>query len=136
MQKISKSNQGISLFIFCLVFACFQACSESPYMQGKRLYTANCQNCHMNDGSGLANLIPPLNSSIKLGTNEMICVIINGIQDTIRKDSTFLVKEMPSYKNLSATEISNIVNYVNHTWHKDFKEKTILEIESAILSCK
>ena len=121
--------------IFILGFSFMLACSESPYMQGKRLYSANCQNCHMEDGSGLAKLVPSLQESALLGSPVIACIIKNGIQDTIRNDQTFLVKEMPAFGKLSATEITNITNYINHSWYKNFKETNITEIESALKNC-
>ena len=121
------------------MFMCFvvllASCNESPYMQGKRLYSANCANCHMDDGSGLASLIPPLKSSKLIGDVSMACVIAYGIRDTIFRDSVFPPREMPSFTRLSETEVTNIINYVNHTWHNDFKETTILDVEAALKKC-
>lgn len=124
------------LYLFILSIFTLISCSESPYMQGKRLYTANCQNCHMEDGSGLAKLVPSLQESAMLGSAMMSCIIKNGLQDTIRNNNTFLVREMPAFGKLSATEVTNIVNYINHSWHKDFKETHITEVEAALKSCQ
>lgn len=121
------------VFTFSILFF---SCNDSPYMQGKRLYAANCQSCHMEDGSGLQKLIPSLQASTLLGKPKMVCVIKNGILDTIRNGDDYLVREMPAFGKLSATEVTNIINYVNHTWNKEFKETTIIEIENAIKHCK
>jgi len=121
-------------FSIALIFVLL-ACNETPYMQGKRLYTAKCQNCHMPNGEGLNNLIPTLDNAPILGSNEMICIIINGKSDSIISGNSFLVKEMPGFKSLSSTEVANIVNYVNHRWQKKFEEKTIQEIDAAIKDC-
>ena len=43
--------------------------------------------------------------------------------------------DMPPSQNLSSFEISNIINYVNHKWNKDFEEQTILQIESDLEAC-
>jgi mono/diheme cytochrome c family protein len=111
------------------------SCNDSPYMQGKRLYIANCANCHMEDGSGLTTLIPSLEKSSYLGKTEVACIIRNGLRDTIFKDTTYLLREMPAFKKFSATEITNIVNFVNHTWSPNFKETTIIEIENVLKGC-
>jgi mono/diheme cytochrome c family protein len=121
-------------WVLVLVIA-ITACNTTPYVQGKRLYEAKCQNCHMEDGSGLGTLIPPLDKSTYLGKSALACVLKNGIRDTIFKDSTFLVREMPSFTSLSATEVANIVNFVNHKWAPEFKEITILAISAALDSC-
>lgn len=133
----SGLNQFNKLFLFgFLAIIIFLSCNDSPYMQGKRLYAANCANCHMDDGSGLNNLIPSLQKSSYLGKPEIACILKNGLQDTIFKDSTFLVREMPAFKKFSTTELTNIVNYLNHTWNNTFKETTINEMEAAIKICQ
>ncbi len=112
------------------------SCNETPYMQGMRLYEAKCANCHMSDGSGLSKLIPSLAQSKLTQQPELAtCLIINGIQDTIRSGDTYLVKEMPGFKRLSATELTNILNFMNHKWNPTFKEVQIIEIEKIITSC-
>ena len=78
---------------------------------GKRLYEANCQNCHMEDGSGLNNLSRHYH-------NHPFGTCIDGMHHSIRQryghlSIRHLLKEMPNHKSLSATEIANIVNYVN-----------------------
>lgn len=135
-KSFNRISNGYINYIAIIFLTTVIACNSSPYMQGKRLYTAKCQNCHMEDGSGLAALIPPLNSSILLGKPQMACILKNGIRDTIFKDSTFLLREMPAFTSFSATEVTNIVNFINHSWKPDFREITILEISAALDSCK
>ncbi|MBK9583929.1 MAG: hypothetical protein IPO48_19175 [Saprospiraceae bacterium] len=69
-----------------------------------KAFAANCANCHMEDGSGLGELIPPLNKIyfVRTGIDRLHCQ--NGIKDTLFKDSTYIWKEMPSFSHLSATE--------------------------------
>ncbi len=130
-------NHFITFIVLSLLtISVFFSCNDSPYMQGKRLYTANCANCHMDDGSGLSALIPSIQKSFYLGKPEIACILKNGLRDTIFKDSTFLVREMPAFKKFSATEITNIVNFVNHTWNTSFKETTITQIEDVIKTCQ
>lgn len=122
--------------IFLVLSLIVISCNSTPYMQGQRLYTAKCQNCHMEDGSGLAALIPPLNSSRLLGSPAVACILKNGIRDTLFKDSTFLVREMPSFASLSTTEVTNIINYINHSWYPQFKEINILEVQAVLDTCQ
>ncbi|MBK8620845.1 MAG: cytochrome c [Saprospiraceae bacterium] len=111
------------------------SCQDTPYQQGKRLYTANCANCHMDDGSGLSKMIPALSTSTLTYSPEFVCLLYTGKNDTIFEGSSFLVKEMPSFKQLSSTEVTNIINYVNHSFLKEFKEKTILETTNDLKNC-
>ena len=90
----------------------------------------------MEDGSGLGELIPPLNKSALLGQASIVCLVKNGVKDTLFKDSTYLLKEMPSFSHLSATEVTNIINFMNYKWHPAFKEITILDVEQALKTCQ
>jgi mono/diheme cytochrome c family protein len=125
---------------FCWLFMTIFiiSCSDTPYMQGKRLYEAKCSNCHISDGSGLKDLVPSLIGSKTLGNaQQMSCIIANGLKDTIwGTDSTFLIKEMPAFKQLSPTELANIINYINHKWSPNFKESYIVDIENHVKGCQ
>jgi len=124
------------IFGFLALFFHISGCNDTTYVQGKRLYVANCQNCHMEDGSGLGSLIPALNKSGQIGSANFACIIKNGLNDTIFQDSTYLLKHMPAFKKISATEITNIVNYVNNTWAQNFKESTIIDVENILNNCQ
>lgn len=121
------------LILFIILFA---SCHDTPYVQGKRLYQSQCSHCHMDDGSGLSNLIPDLKKSNITYQKDFICLLVNGRIDTIFSDDNYLVKEMPSFRHLSATEITNIINYINHKWFPPFAEKTIQEITEYLNKCK
>ncbi|MBK6363074.1 MAG: cytochrome c [Saprospiraceae bacterium] len=121
--------------VFILFSFLFYNCNTTPYVQGKQLYLSQCAHCHMEDGTGLNNLIPPLKGSTITYSEEMVCLLYNGKNDTIWKDSTFLVKEMPAFKNLSTTEVTNIINFLNHSWMNNFKEKTIKETVQDLENC-
>lgn len=127
-------NHRFKLFAIALMLV-YSSCHESPYMQGKRLFEKKCANCHMEDGSGLSNLIPPIKNSAYLGKAEMVCVLYRGFQDTVWKDSAYLVKYMPSFKQLSVTEYTNLINYINHQWHSSFEEMYLPVIEEALKDC-
>lgn len=131
----TKSKTFVNVLAAASIIYCLSACHESPYMQGSRLYASKCQNCHMEDGSGLGKLIPNLTSSSYLGKTEMACIIAKGKTDTIWRDTTFLLNVMPDFGQLSTTELTNIINYINHKWHQPFEEKSILDIQNVLESC-
>ena len=103
---------GISLFLFIV------SCNSSPYAQGERLYRSYCQNCHMNDGSGLKKLIPPLNNAdyLQKYPEKVACLIRNGINEKIKVNGTFYEQAMPGYPELTEAQVTNIINYVNNSW--------------------
>jgi len=118
-------------FIFLFLFSCH----DTPYVQGKRLYQSQCAHCHMDDGSGLSNLIPDLKKSTLTRQPEFVCLLVNGKKDSIISGDTYILKEMPSFRHLSTTEMTNIINYINHAWFDHFREKTITETSQEAKSC-
>jgi len=124
---------GILALYFISIFG--YGCYDSPYMQGKRLYEARCQNCHMEDGSGLGKLIPALQNSRLLGTSGMACLIIRGKKDSTLQNNQYVVREMPGFPDFSATEVANLVNYINHKFQPDFRERTINQINKDLAPC-
>lgn len=104
-------------------------------MQGKRLYQLHCETCHMEDGSGLSALIPDLKKSTFVDSPEFICLVYSGKKDSVFSGSTYLIREMPSFKHLSATELNNIINYIRYQWRQPFQEQTILETQEELKKC-
>jgi len=87
-------------------------------VEGKILYEKYCANCHQKDGSGLGQLIPPLNQSdymledvgrtvriIKYGQSGPI--IVNGIEYN---------QNMPANPQLTNIEIAKISTYLYNIW--------------------
>jgi cytochrome c551 len=130
MSKLFK----FTAFIVCLSLIPF-SCGETPYVQGEYLYNTKCANCHMSDGAGLGGMVPELYQLKTAASQQSVCTILNGRRDTLWSDKSFLVKEMPAFRNLTATELSNILNYINHKWSTDFRESTILEVQNYITNC-
>lgn len=83
----------------------------------------------MQDGSGLGKHLPSLTkldfSEDKLKT--VVCVVRNGIK---KEDTSHKQLEMPANKDLTHTEIANILNYMLHSWSEQtspVKELTVAE---------
>ncbi len=97
------------------------SCETETYMQGKRLYSAHCENCHMEDGTGLAKLIPPLADSDYLKNNQdkIACILRNGQTGEVIVNGVTYNQEMPG-KKYTEVQITNIINYINHAWGNDY----------------
>lgn len=91
--------------------AFMSGCRKNPYIQGERIYIALCSNCHMDDGSGLAKLIPPLTPE-RLTLDQpqrIICLIKNGLPR-----NPLTNQQMPAHPEMSVTEMTNLINYLGH----------------------
>ena len=76
--------------------------------RGEQIYTANCQVCHQPNGKGGGN-IKALDGSptvLDADKTKQIHVLLNGQNNGA----------MPSWKQLSDTEIAAVVTYTKNSW--------------------
>jgi mono/diheme cytochrome c family protein len=87
-------------------------------VEGQRLYNVHCGNCHMADGKGLANLIPPLaNSDFMLSDiDRTICLMKYGISGAIKVNGQEYNHPMPANKTLTHLELAEISTYIYNSW--------------------
>jgi len=129
-----KSFLKISLLLWVTFLVI--SCNNSTYTQGKRMYEVYCQNCHMDDGMGLAKLIPPLANADYLRDNqEMIpCIIYHGQNDTIVVNGVTFTQEMPGEK-YNEVQITNIINYINTAWGNQIEPVTLDQVKERLAKC-
>ena len=110
----------------------------APQNEGQRLYTQNCANCHMDDGSGLRNLIPPLAGAdyLEKHRHDLACLIKHGQSGPIVVNGVLFNKEMPAHEHLSAIDIQNLLNYIQKNFAKDIKPFSPEEVNRALEKCK
>jgi len=76
--------------------------------KGEKIYVANCAACHQATGKGVAGAFPALDGSkIVNGPAEaQIALVLNGKTGTA----------MPSWKQLSDTDIAAVITYTRNSW--------------------
>jgi len=116
IQKTSIIICGTSLILTSLI-----SCQDDRFKQGKVLYDFHCASCHMDDGTGLAEIYPPLNGADYLANNkqDLPHIIRYGIEGTLQVNGAEFDIPMSGIPELSAVEISNITNYVLSAWNND-----------------
>ena len=85
-------------------------------LDGAKLYAANCQACHQQNGEGLPGAFPALKGS-KIVLDENPETLINIIMNGYNAREEFA--EMPAIgklNNLSAAEIAAIINHERKSW--------------------
>lgn len=125
-----------ALLIFGAVL--IYSCEQQPYQMGERLYKTHCANCHMDNGEGLAGLMPPLAGSDYLAQHRerIPCIIRNGLQDTIVVNGKVYAEQMLPNSLLSDIQITNIANYIFQSWGNQLPPLSFEEAQKALEACR
>lgn len=126
----------IILQLFC-IFTLVSCFNNETFYQGHSIYDSVCANCHMEDGTGLKGLIPPLAGSDYLKNNQLdvACIIRYGQHDTIVVNGKTYNQPMAGIEYLTDTEIANIINYINHAWGNDYGMIPFKELRQQLKTC-
>ena len=137
-------------FSALLLFTILAACSPAPenkkdtspkfqqyYLQGERLYTQHCSNCHQKNGRGLGLVYPPLDTSDYLTNNfaEVLCLIRNGKAGEILVNGKSYNQKMSGVPTLTDLEIAEIATYIYNTWSHQRGIIEVKEVSQVLSSC-
>ncbi len=114
------------------------AATASKALNGVALYTANCQSCHQENGEGLPGAFPPLKGSKVVGDANpelMVNIIMNGYTGR-EKEGFGAMPAVGTMNNLSADEISAIMNHERSSWGNNSKKVTPEEIQKLMDAAK
>ena len=117
MNKIlTVSSITIGVFLFS-GFMADPKLSES-IKRGKEAYALYCQNCHMEDGKGMADVNPPLAKAdyIKKPAKILIAIILKGQTGDVIVNGKKYNVIMPAQEYLSDEQIADVLNYVRNSW--------------------
>jgi mono/diheme cytochrome c family protein len=124
-----------TLFPVCLFATLFFlgaiGCGKPENAQGKNLYLTNCANCHLEDGQGLRRLIPPLAGADYLADHprEVVRGIRYGMEGPMVVNGITYNHVMPGNKDLTPTQITNLVNYIHGAWGNDLPSVTVVQVK-------
>ena len=133
-------NKLVSVFCcFAVTLLGFFGCEHSTrtYNEGAVLYQKHCANCHMDDGSGLEALYPPLAAADLLKSLDIraACVIRNGLQGRIVVNGIEYETGMAAIKQLSDVELTNILNYIHNAWGNKRRFIQLKEVKAVLKVC-
>ena len=118
-----KQSNLLLLFILLIASSCSIPSKEEIKLkqytiEGKRLYTTHCSNCHGIDGKGLGKVYPPLNPSDYMNSNrdKVLCIIRNGLKEEITVNGELYNQLMPGVPRLTDLEVAEIATYIYTTW--------------------
>lgn len=103
--------------------------------RGKELYTTYCQNCHMEDGKGQAEVFPPLAKADylkKTPVSKIIEIILKGQTGEISVNGAKYNMQMLALDYLSDEQVADVLNYTYNSWgNKSLKAVTPAQINKA-----
>jgi cytochrome c551 len=132
--SILTSRLSLACIPLVLIVAAFQqGCHKETYSQGEILYRIHCENCHMEDGSGLGRLIPPLDSSrLTLSDPEkLICLIRNG-----KPANPLTGQKMPANAKINEVELTNLVNFLGSRYASNPQTVQVPEVKKMLSGCQ
>lgn len=125
MKNINKLTCASCFLLFIF------GCQPDPYKQGRIIYAYHCENCHMEDGSGLEALIPSLAQSEMLkDPQKLVCLIRTGIPLNFHTR-----QEMPPNKSLNEVELTNLLNYLGNRYSSKNKVVKVSDVHNWLTSC-
>ena len=98
--------------------------------RGNTVYSDFCVSCHLPNGNGVNKIYPPLANSDYLEANRYASIkgLKFGLKGKIKVNGVEYNKYMPPM-GLSAEEIADVMNYMNHSWGNTFgKIVTVAEV--------
>lgn len=133
-----KQYYIIGLFIAVFMLSVLNACQKNPYTEGQLLYNKYCSNCHMEDGTGLGTLIPPLANSDFLVNADLavVCIIKHGISGKMLVNDVEYDNIMSGNNQLSPVEITNIANYIHNAWGNKREFISLEKVKSILIECQ
>jgi cytochrome c551 len=104
--------------------------------QGRKLYAKHCAQCHQADGSGLAQLIPPLAGADFLqDTAAVVCIIRYGAQEPLRVNGRLYQQPMPANPQLRPIEVAEIATFISNSWGNQGSFISVQDAEQILKTC-
>ncbi|WP_325642015.1 cytochrome c [Parapedobacter sp.] len=134
---------------FCVallsVYLVFHSCQSEQAIRtaqytvnGQKVYTTHCQNCHGARGEGLGSLYPPLTDSTFLITHreQLACMVKYGVSGPLEVNGIVFDTEMPANPTLSPIEIAYVLTYIGHSFGNSMDMFTLEEVQAGLAACR
>ncbi|MEM6644050.1 MAG: cytochrome c [Bacteroidota bacterium] len=106
-------------------------------VQGAKLYTTYCANCHQQDGKGLASLYPPLANADYLLEDlpRAACIIKYGLLEEIVVNGKTYNQMMPG-NEITNLEIAEILTYIGNSWGNQAGLTNVKDVSQWLKDCE
>lgn len=113
-------STSASLVIMFIVGSAFVQSYNLPKSieRGKEAYITFCQNCHMENGLGVAGANPPLAKSdyLKRPVNDLINIVLKGQTGKVKVNGVNYETPMLPLDYMTDEQIADALNYSRNTW--------------------
>lgn len=105
---------------------------------GAFLYRKHCESCHLEEGQGLGQLIPPIAGSDWLVHNQDIlaCIIRYGTTDPMTVNGILYHEKMPGNPELTDGQMVNLINYINTHFGNSIPRQHLREVKETLDKCE
>lgn len=112
-------------------------CFTERRNEGAQLYATHCASCHGDQGQGLERLIPPVAGADYIAQHraELPCLIRKGQKGPLVVNGVDYNQVMPGHDDLTDSQITNLLNFVQQNWGNKNKSYTIREASELLQSC-
>ena len=106
-------------------------------VQGAKIYSTYCANCHQQDGKGLAALYPPLAGSdyLMADFNRAACIIKNGQAKEIEVNGVTYNQMMPA-NPLTNLEVAEVLTFIANAWGNEKGLVGVKEVDEWLKECE
>jgi len=118
MYKPSLTLIILLLFVTLSSFIAWQAFDlKASVARGKEVYTSFCISCHMEQGTGVENLYPPLAKSDYMMSDKKrsILQVLKGATGEMKVNGKTYSAPMTGF-DLSDEQVSDVLNYCRNAW--------------------
>ncbi len=128
------------MVVICMIYSCVNENGvkyQRYFSDGSQIYKDHCQSCHMNDGNGLAALIPGLTDSTFLRKNRqrLPCFVANGLNDSIQINGKDFQGVMPAEKHLAPIDIAKVLTYVTNSFGNQQGIYEVTDVQKNLNNC-
>lgn len=138
---------GISIFLGVMIVSLsyLSSCHSNLNIEtaqyavnGQKLYTIHCQNCHGAKGEGLGKLYPPLtdNNFFKNNRQKLSCIVRHGMSEEIIIHEEKYDQQMPANAQLTELDIAYILTYITTNFGKSDSIYSHQEVKQALKNCQ
>lgn len=118
--------------IIILVTVFLQPLPKESMERGKKVYDQYCMPCHMNDGTGVPRLNPPLvKTSYVIGDKKVfIGIILKGFEEQVEIDGEYYQNVMAPHDFLTDEQVADVVTYVRNSFGNKASAATVAEVKA------